>query len=305
MSGHRIVPLVGINSRGPSVWADDSRPDLDGAEIRERLSELRERLARGTEKAPEPETDGLGLPAPDGSAETPDGLVRAETANGRLQSVRLDGRVMREPAERLGELLTTTCNAALEQAAAIAATGAEPVPDFGVLAEELEAVRNEGLRQMDRMMQGLHDAIEVIRSRAVVHGDVDSGGLEHLLQETTRSVGSLRGPAAGPVTEDAPDGFSAYGLDGLVVVVARSGSRLDRIEIADRAMRHPSQDIGAEVVRAANDALGLARDAALASVRQARSELTARVTRIQDASAAQMTAMTTSLSSLIASIDRP
>lgn len=295
---------------GAYVWADDSRPDMSMAEMRQRLVELREQLANGA--------SGPGAGArersggdPQGHAETADGLIRVEAAGGRLGAIRLDSRVMRMPSDQLGGLLTETCNAALERAAASAVTAdGETAVDFDALARQFQQVHNEGLRQMERMTQGLHDAIQVIRQRAIVRGEVEGGGLERLLEDTARSVEAMRRPAPEPEAEARgpaeTERLTAYGLNDLIRVRAESsGTRLGEIGVDERAMRHPSRDIADETVRAANQALRLAREAAMAPMRQAGQDLAATVARLQDASIEQLGTLTESLGRLMGGIDRP
>ncbi|TDB91922.1 hypothetical protein E1264_00175 [Actinomadura sp. KC216] len=281
---------------------DDSQPEMSEAEIRDRVRELREQLAAG------PASPGARpQETSEGVAETADGRVRVQVVGGRFKAVQLDPRVLRMPAEELGALLTETFNSALERASATATAASDEVPvDFGVLAGQLEQVQSEGLRQMDRMMQGLQEGIRLIRQRAVVNGDVGgTGGVEQVLQDAVRGVAAMRGPESETGTAEEAEPPAGEGLSGLIRVTAASTTRLGEIAVEDGALRHPSHTIADETVRAANQALDLARESAAARRPQAGDDLTAMAARMQDASLEQLSTLTESLSRLMRGIDRP
>lgn len=259
-----------------------------------RLHHLRQRLS---ERVAVSETHTLG-DEPIAHAEALDGLIRVEALPGKLSSVRLDGRVMRLPAPRLSDSLTVAANSALDQAASEPSAGGDTAVDLDALAEQLREVQNEGLRRMELITMGIHQALAAIRQRATVRGDIDDGGLEFLLDESLRNVDQLRRtPPTSGSEETEP--YAAFGLDDTIRVIAESGSRLAAIEISERAMRRASQDIAAEIARTANDALQTARDAAVSLLRQASAKLGTRVAQVQDMSLSQMKTFTTSLNALM------
>ncbi|TNY38217.1 hypothetical protein [Thermomonospora catenispora] len=279
---------------------------MSAAEIRQRIRELRERLAQASAASwPKPENPSAEDTA--GYAEAADGQVRVEAAGGRLTAVRLDGRVMRMSARELGELLTETCNRALERTAAATTSAQEAPPvDFSALAEQLQQVHGEGLRQMARMMQGLHEAAQVIRQRAVVPGDIGgTSALEHLLEDTVRGVEAFRRSTERTDETAEAEQSVGHGLNDLIRVTAESARRLGEIAIDEQAMRRSSHEIAEETVRAANQALEAAREASSGPMRQAKADLEATAARLQEASIEQLGALTDSLKRFMHGIDRP
>jgi hypothetical protein len=268
----------------------------DDVEFEQRLSDLRGRLSRGVAAS---ETEPLD-DEPTAYADALDGLIRVEALAGKLLSVRLDGRVIRLSATRLSDSLTAAANAALERAASEPSAGEDAVVDLDALAEQLREVQNEGLRRMELITQGIHQALAAIRQNATVRGDIDDGGLEFLLDEALRNIDEIRRPRPASGSEQVEqDPYAASGLDNTIRVVAESGSRLAAIEISERAMRRASQDIAAETIRTANNALQTARDAAVSRLRRAGAELGTSVAQVQDMSLSQMKIFTTSLNALM------
>lgn len=284
----------------------DSYSDMSAAEIWQRVGELRDRLAEGN-AASGARRQGPARGDTAGHAESADGRIRVDVADGQLTAIRLDGRVMRMSAEELGGLLTETCNRALERTAAAATMSSqEPFVDFNLLAEQLQQVQNEGLRQMARMMQGLHEAIQVIRQRAVVSGDVGgSGALEYLLEDTMRGVEAFCRSTKGTGEKAEIERPVGYGLNDLIRVTAESERRLGGISIEERAMRHSSHEIAEEIVRAANQALDAAREAFSGPMQQVKVDLMDTAARLQEASIEQFGVLADSLKRLMHGIDRP
>lgn len=234
------------------------------------------------------------------AGEAAEGQVRVTAAEGLLDGCVIDPRLMRAaPAELAGWLLTAA-NSALAQSVVPPSSGL--AVDVDALQTQLEQARNEGLGQLERMTRGLQEAVAVIRQRAVMRGEVDTGGLEQLLDGAVRNVAAVRAtPSEGPPEPPA----QAYGMDGLVRVAAASGTRLNSISIDERALRRASQQLAAETVRAGNAALEEMRARAIDRLRRAGEGLRTRIAEIQDASLAQMRTYTRSVTDLMSGIEPP
>lgn len=90
--------------------------------------------------------------------EAADGQVRAEFgADGRLESVALDPRVMRLSSVDVGEYVVEAVNAAID-AMRGGAPQAPAVGDLGQLGEQLEEIRNTAVPRLGAFLQALGDA---------------------------------------------------------------------------------------------------------------------------------------------------
>ncbi|MEV6343270.1 YbaB/EbfC family nucleoid-associated protein [Actinoplanes sp. NPDC051851] len=90
--------------------------------------------------------------------EAADGQVRAEFgADGRLQSVTFDPRLMRLSSAELGEYVVEAVNTAID-----AMRGASPAApetgDLGRLTEQLEEIRDTAVPRLGAFLQALTDA---------------------------------------------------------------------------------------------------------------------------------------------------
>jgi hypothetical protein len=105
------------------------------------------------------------LGGPDGAepgpfvGESAEGMVRAEVgAEGRVQSLRVDPRMLRGPLEDICREVVVAVNQALD---------ARPArPDTAPLLAELRAVQEESVGEMQRISASFSDALrEVVRGR--------------------------------------------------------------------------------------------------------------------------------------------
>ncbi|MGK5742711.1 YbaB/EbfC family nucleoid-associated protein [Micromonospora sp. URMC 103] len=131
--------------------------DFDGTQVGQLLAQMRQTLdtmRAGPQEAGAPREDAVG--------EAADGQVRAVMRDGRLESVRLDPRVMRLASDDLGEHIVTAVNAAL--AAARQPTAGVPVTvDPARLAEQLREVQDASVRQMSMFGQAMNDVLARMR----------------------------------------------------------------------------------------------------------------------------------------------
>jgi hypothetical protein len=113
----------------------------------------------GTEEAPEP-LRAAGTAA--------DGQVEVVLVGQRVESVRLDPRVLRAGAEPLGEYVAEAVNAALDDLRHQAGqAGAEPeAPDPAALGDTLGELQDQSLRSMSAMTQALTDVVQRIQQGA-------------------------------------------------------------------------------------------------------------------------------------------
>lgn len=113
----------------------------------------------GTDEAPEP------LRAEGTAAE---GQVEVVLVGQRVDSVRLDPRVLRAGAEPLGEYIAEAVNAALDDLRQRAGQGEAggAALDPVALGETLGELQNESVRSMSAMTRALTDAVQRIQQGA-------------------------------------------------------------------------------------------------------------------------------------------
>jgi YbaB/EbfC DNA-binding family protein len=108
--------------------------------------------------------DPAGDPPLRGEGSGADGLVRAVvTQGGRLESVAIDPRLLRQGVEALGEQLVAAVNAALDDLAA-QAPPADPSADLAGLSSRLESLQDQSVRQMAMFSQAMNDVVAHLRS---------------------------------------------------------------------------------------------------------------------------------------------
>ncbi|MDG4821382.1 hypothetical protein O7635_05875 [Asanoa sp. WMMD1127] len=94
-----------------------------------------------------------------------DGLIEVTVEGGRLSDVVVDPRAMRLPAAAFADQLREAVNAALRDADATAATDAAALPDPARLAQQLDELQNQSVRQMARYTQSISDVMAVLKQR--------------------------------------------------------------------------------------------------------------------------------------------
>ncbi|MGP4026093.1 YbaB/EbfC family nucleoid-associated protein [Actinomadura sp. 3N407] len=134
--------------------------------------------------------------------------------------------------------------------------------------------------------------------------------LEHLLNETRAALGT-QGASGGEGSGGRPDGTasgpSAKGhgeaAGGLVRATVSADGEIESIDLAPRAMRMSSEEIGEHVAEAVNTAFqGLRADPAGPPAGADTEQITARARAVQDMSMRQMQQMTQSIADLMAQL---
>ncbi|TNY36681.1 YbaB/EbfC family nucleoid-associated protein [Thermomonospora catenispora] len=131
--------------------------EFTSSEFDRMLSEARAALdamrSRGSAPPDEEEVKGVG--------EAADGRVTATVnGSGLLESVELNPRVLRLPAEEIGEHIVTAVNAALQdfRTKASRATDAAPV-DLNALAASMQELQDQSVRQMTQIGQAFNELL--------------------------------------------------------------------------------------------------------------------------------------------------
>jgi DNA-binding protein YbaB len=160
------------------------------ADARQRLDALRSRSAAGpVVKHGQAGSRREQEPSARGAGEAAGGRVRVAAADGLIESVELDPRVLRLDARELAGHLAAALNAALDDLRANAgleypAAGV----DLGGLTRQLGAVRDQALRQLYQITSALQDAVAEMRRDASVPGMVDVPDFEGLLDDMGRTL---------------------------------------------------------------------------------------------------------------------
>src|SRR5215470_12337496 len=113
-------------------------------------------------RAPAPGTDaGPAAPAT-GTGAAADGQIEATVqSGGRLESLRMDPRALRMGSQALSEQIVLAVNAALDD---LHAKAPDPTPqavdvDTAALADRIEELQGQAVRQMSMFAQGITDAL--------------------------------------------------------------------------------------------------------------------------------------------------
>ncbi len=138
------------------------------AEFERLLSETRRALAdsRAGAAADGAPADGAAAGLL-GTGVAADGQVRATArASGRLASIALEPRALRLGTQALGEQILLAVNAALDDLQAQAAAQAGPAADPAALAERMQELQDQSVRQMQLFAQNIAGAVGRISAAA-------------------------------------------------------------------------------------------------------------------------------------------
>jgi DNA-binding protein YbaB len=137
--------------------------DLGVAEFERLLAETRRALAQ-TRAGAASEPDAAGVR---GTGVAAEGQVRVTArASGRVESVELEPRALRLGTQLLGEQIALAVNAALDDLQVQAAAQAGPAADPAGLAERMQELQDQSVRQMQLFSQGIATAISQITAAA-------------------------------------------------------------------------------------------------------------------------------------------
>jgi DNA-binding protein YbaB len=136
--------------------------------------------------------------------------------------------------------------------------------------------------------------------------DLGLAGFERLIADTRRALQEMR---AGPTeAADAPEIRGAgVAADGQVRVTARTGGRLESVQLDPRALRLGSQALGEQILLAVNAALDDLQAQAGTQARAPAADpapLTERMRELQEASVRQMYVFSQSITDAVERISR-
>jgi DNA-binding protein YbaB len=136
-------------------------PESSAADLDRTLTEARRVLAATRSPAaasdsPDPSARGTGLAA--------EGLVRASAApGGRLESVTVDPRLLREGLEAICEHIVAAVNAAFDDLRAQASAAPDAGVDTAALSARLQDLQDSSVRQMAMFTQAMNDVVARLR----------------------------------------------------------------------------------------------------------------------------------------------
>ncbi|MBO2446086.1 YbaB/EbfC family nucleoid-associated protein [Actinomadura barringtoniae] len=145
----------------------DDEPRVDPGE---RLREARERLTalrNAATRTPTPNAASQRDAGPAGRATgtADDERVKATAERGRLVGLEIDPRALRESPGDLGRHIAEAANAAMNALRAQAQQAStEEVIDPAALVRSLQAVQEQGLREMTVMTQSINEAVARVRA---------------------------------------------------------------------------------------------------------------------------------------------
>jgi DNA-binding protein YbaB len=233
--------------------------------------------------------------------EAADGQIRVFAANGRLDKIELDPRVMRLPRERLAEHLVTAGNAALDDMRAQAPAAQATAIDPAVLARRVEQLTGEGLRSMAMITQAIEDVVARVAPRTGMTGDPSPRGLEQLIEQTRRSVPAVN---EDPGAEEPDLGGTGAAADGRVRARVTPSGRIEELEIDPPVLRAASAEVAGHVATALNGALDDMRANSRDRAGAVAGVDLERLQALREDSVRQMSAYAGALRDLIASVYR-
>jgi DNA-binding protein YbaB len=154
---------VGGRLGGPGLGTEEFQRLLD--EARESLASMR-RAARDAQPPPADATGEAAAPV-EGSGEALDGLVRCTVAaDGTVDELVLDPRLLRRPLAETADGVRAAINEAVADMRARRDPGVpDGVPDVDLeaLGQRVSEIQTEGLRQMQRFSQTIHEVMARMR----------------------------------------------------------------------------------------------------------------------------------------------
>jgi DNA-binding protein YbaB len=208
---------------------------------------------------------GPGSSGARGVGEADEGRVRVTVTDERLETVRVEPRLLRLSPDDLSAHLIEAVNAALTDFRAQVGESSD-VPDFDLreIAADLQKANEQFERDMRRNMTDAAETVAELRRAGVVVGELPTMKFDDLigdLSEVLHKVGDGRDADGDELTGtgEAPRGS--------VRAVCVAGGRLDRLSLDARAMRG-TVELERDVVMAVNAAL----DDLAAKTRERRAE---------------------------------
>ena len=138
--------------------------------------------------------------------------------------------------------------------------------------------------------------------------DLELAGFERVLAETRRTLEEIRAGSGGAGAGEAPEiRGEGVAADGQVLATARTGGRLESVQLDPRALRMGSQALGEQIVLAVNAALDSLQTQAGAQAAPPAADpaaLAERMRELQDQSVRQMYVFSQSIADAVDRISR-
>ncbi|MFB4280123.1 MULTISPECIES: hypothetical protein [unclassified Nonomuraea] len=230
--------------------------------------------------------------------------MRAVLEKGRLVSLGVEPRLLREPADVVAGLVAEAVDAAFGRASSAADDGVVPFVEPLALARELRAVRAELDARMARVTASIEVSAAALRAGARagagavggVPGGVPSLAFGELFDQLIDMLETIGG---------VPDADLRGVSEGPVSAVCAPGPRLVSLSVAPWALYGGTRALGERVVRSVNAAL----DDLEAGVLRRRAEsgagadrVMARVAELREEGVLRMRAYTQGMAGLMAGI---
>ncbi|MEV4172106.1 hypothetical protein [Nonomuraea sp. NPDC049709] len=226
--------------------------------------------------------------------------MRAVLEKGRLVSLEVEPRLLREPADVVAGLVAEAVDAAFGRASSAADDGVVPFVEPLALARELRAVRAELDARMARVTASIEVSAAALRAGARVEagavGGVPSLAFGELFDQLIDMLETIGG---------VPDADLRGVSEGPVSAVCAPGPRLVSLSVAPWALYGGTRALGERVVRSVNAAL----DDLEAGVLRRRAEsgagadlVMARVAELREQGVLRMRAYTQGMAGLMAGI---
>jgi hypothetical protein len=186
-----------------------------------------------------------------GTGEADEGRVRVTVVDERLETVRVEARLLRSSREDLSGLLIEAVNAALDDFRARRLDGEAPDFDLREVIADLQKANEQFKHDMSQRMDFVAEVTADLRKAGVRVGDLPTLNVDDMIDEVTgvlRTVDEARnlGDEELTGTGEAPRGS--------VRAVCVPGGRLAKLVLDARAMRG-TVELERDVVTAVNAAL--------------------------------------------------
>jgi DNA-binding protein YbaB len=207
---------------------------------------------------------GIGSSGARGVGEADEGRVRVTVVDERLETVRVEPRLLRSSADDLSARLVEAVNAALADFRAHSHDAGEMDFDLREIATDLQKANEQFGRDMRRNMADASETVAKLRRSGVVVADLPTMEFDDLIGDLTEVLHKVDG---GRDADDEELTGTGEAPRGSVRAVCVSGGRLDKLSLDARAMRGTTE-LERDVVTAVNAAL----DDLAAKTREQRAE---------------------------------
>jgi DNA-binding protein YbaB len=208
---------------------------------------------------------GPGSRGARGVGEADEGRVRVTVTDERLETVRLEPKLLRSSPDDLSAHLIEAVNAALTDfRAQLRESGGVPDFDLREIATDLQKANEQFGRDMRRNMAEAAETMAELHRSGVVVGELPTMAFDDLIGDLTEVLHKVDG---GRDADDEELTGTGEAPRGSVRAVCVPGGRLDKLSLDARAMRG-TVELERDVVTAVNAAL----DDLAAKTRERRAE---------------------------------